>query len=611
MIKYELKKITTRTAVVILALLCAAGLLSGIYAERGEKPEDYAETYVRTLDDIVYTAKVNYRRIADKKSAPARFQEEVIRRYGALAENDVSGEVRGWDALLSLTIPFAAAMAATAAAALTISAAEVRGDLLILSFHERRSSAALSKLAVIAASAVVFNVLAAASAALGVSFSGGFAGGGLPIASIPAYMRCPYDITAAGGLFLRLAVSTLSSLAVGVLLMLAVFVLRRAVYVALAAVAVTAVDVTLYAASRDVMSFFYNFTFSGSVSDGFLTRFAGVGIGGGIFLSRAAVLTVVPLILSAVLSAFFIAAVVSYSGVRAAGKKRVRLSDGRGRGCGHGIVYYELRRVLSVRAVIAFAVLFALDAALLSYGTEGRGSAWERAYKQTVCGMEGMGYEEQVTVTEKEIFSARADAAKFDGARELFEAGEITGEDYSEITKAASSAEFRLTVYESISEKLDFIGRYRPDVDSVLIYDLGWRALFSRGVDPIPALAALFVSVPYIFSELLTGYESILTASLTKREKKKFARRKLAVSTAVSAAVLLPFFAAELCFIAKRFGFASWTKPAVGAGLIPPTGALPTAIVVLLRYAAYVLCAEAAVAFVFAICGFVSDRKKK
>ncbi len=610
MIKYELKKITARTAVVILSLLCAVGLLSGIYAERGEKPEDYAEGYARTLDDIVYNAGVNYRRIADKKSAPARFQEEVIRRYGALAENDVSGEVRGWDALLSLTIPFAAAMAATAAAALTISAAEVRGDFLILSFHERRSSAALSKLAVIAASAVVFNVLAAASAALGISFSDGFAGGGLPIASIQAYMRCPYDITAAGGLFLRLAVSTLSSLAVGVLMMLAVFVLRRAVYVALAAVAVTAVDVTLYAASNDVLSFFYNFTFSGSVSDGFLTRFAGIG-GGGIFLSRAAVLTVVPLILSAVLSACFIAAVVSYSGVRAAGKKRVRLSDGRGCGRGHGIVYYELRRVFSVRAAIAFAVLFALDAALLSYGTEGRGSAWERAYRQTVCGMEGMEYEEQAAVTEKEISSARADAAKLDGARELFEAGEISGEEYSEITKAASSAEFRLTVYESISEKLDFIGRYRPDVDGVLVYDLGWRALFSRGVDPTPALAALFVSVPYIFSEMTTGYERILTASLTRRERKKFARRKLAVSTAVSAAVLLPFFAAELCFIAKRFGFASWTKPAVGAGLIPPTGALPIAIVVLLRYAAYVLCTEAAVAVVFILCGFVSDRKKK
>lgn len=604
MIKYELKKAGARSAAILIALLCAVSLLSGLLGEHEEKPKGYGETYSRTLDDIIYNASVNYRRIADKKSAPARFQEEIVRRYGALVENDVSGEVRGWDVLLSAVLPFVFAFVSSAAVAFTVSSADVRGDLLLLSFRERRGSIAVSKLLAVCAAAVVFNILAAGFAFLGALISSGFAGGGLPIATIPAYMRCPYNITASGGFALRLAVSTLSSIALGVLVMLAVTVLKRRVYIALAAVAATVLDLTLRAVSTDVLHFFYNFTFSGSVTDSFLTRFSGVGIGGGIFLSRLAVLFAVPLIFAAVLSALFVLSVALYSGVSPSGKRRAG-HGGEGRR-GHSLVYYEFRRVCNARAIIAVAVLFSLDAALSALGVGGGSSAWERAYRQAVLSMDGMRYEEQVAATEREVVGAREDAAKLEGARELFEAGEISGEEYSELVRSASSAEFKLSVYESISEKLDFIGRYRPDVDGVLVYDLGWRALLSRRIDILPALAALFVSVPYIFSERATGYDRILTALLSKSERRKFTRRKAAVSAAVSALVLILFFALELAFISSRFGFASWTKPAVGAGIAPPLGALPSAVVLILRYAAY-----AAVVFVLEYAAAHVARAKK
>lgn len=599
MIKFELKKATARSLALISILLFAVSILSGLLACHEEKPDGYGEIYASVLDDIIYDAKLNYRRIADKGSAPARFQENVIGLYGALTDNDVSAEVRGWGELLSMSAPFVSATAATAAVAFILASAEVRGDLLILSLKERRRGIACSKLLLVGAAAVGFNLLAAVSAAAGVYISVGFDGGGAPIASVEAYMRCPYDITAAGGVALRLLISISASLALGVMSMTAVIFLKRAVYAALAAIVAVSVDVTICSNNTDVLSLLYNFTFTGALSDSFLKRYSGIGFGGGVFLSRAVLTVTLLLTLTAVFSACFLFGVMSYSNVRASGKKRGRAESGRG----HKLVYYEFRRACGARAVIPVAVLTALSVTLLVTGNRSRTSSWEAAYRQTVDDMAEMTFEGQSAYIEMKIADAREALAARESARDKHAAGEISGEEYSKLVKRASSAEFMLTVYESIEEKLRFIGEYRPDIDGALVYDFGWRALFARGVDFIPALAVLTVVLQYVFSERTTGYDRILSAALFKDERVKFFRRKLAVSLAVSSVVLILFFASELFFISWRYGFSSWTKPAVGIGMKPPLGALPIIVVVFMRYGAYWALTEALAAAAFAVNG--------
>lgn len=101
LLSFEFKKIVKNRSVVILfAILVVANVILGAITKTESKPDNYQQVFQDYVEDLSYSAKVNYLLIDDKNSEEAKYQAAIINRYQDFSDTDVSGAVNGYSTAL-------------------------------------------------------------------------------------------------------------------------------------------------------------------------------------------------------------------------------------------------------------------------------------------------------------------------------------------------------------------------------------------------------------------------------------------------------------------------------------------------------------------------------
>lgn len=567
---YEVKKvIRSKSVVVLIILLCICNLAFALLPDApGPKDDGYADTYRRTLDDIIYNAKINYAYSEDKSSADAMYQIEIERHYSEIIDNDVDTYVSGYDVLISSPIPYISALIAAVYVSFISSYADITGDLTLLTFIEKRRLLSFVKIMLTFASAVSFNVISLMSFGIGVFFRFGYSGAFAHIGAVPDYMRCPYNINVITALLLRCLASISAAVVVSLLTGAIIYLTRKFTYTLLLLTVIFGFDILLSTTSTDVLSFFYNFSITCSVTDSWLLRYSGVFLK--VFISRIELILFLLLLFSLLGAAAYCYTVIRYHSIASVKKK---MASKQQQSSSHTAYLYEFKRICNVRALFVVFIMLTLDCVFWSYNTNIPNNAWERVYKNHLSTIESMTYDEQMTYTVNEMVAADETVNYAVEAREMLEKDEITAEEYIEAVERAGAAELRGDVLYEVYAQLDSIGALQNEgLDATLVYATGWKKLFSQGPDYILLITLMLVIEPYMTGDNDTGYRSILNASFygDHSARKKYKRSKYVAAVCVSAAIILLFITAELSFVHFRIGLPAWDKYTRGAGIVTP-----------------------------------------
>lgn len=567
---YEWRKVwRRRKLIIIIAVMALLSAVTSYMTEHAAKPENYQEQHDKTVDNIIYESKINLRYIDDKESTEALYQTEVGEHYDALYGRDVTGEVRGFDTVLETSLPYMASLAVMILVSFFSASADIDddGDLVMRTFVNKRSIIAGVKLCVLAFSSVMVTVILTASSLLGASLRNGIDRITEPVGAIPNYIRCPYDITVAEAILIRVAVSILVCIEAAVIIATATVLLRRIVSVAVFAITLIAADLMVTQFSGIVTSFFYNSNLTGSLSDAWLTRYSGVRIGGGI-VPRPIFAVCVFVIVTAVASALFVMAMTRFRTAREHGARRkmqkTTLSDT------HGLWFYEIKKALTVRSICVTVFMLALSCVIVILQNVPPTGAYNRVYNNFLTEMEPMTYEEQTEYVVAKSAEAYEIITEASTARDRLNAGEIEHDEYMKIRQRADATDLTLAVLDDIMDQLTAIKSADVGGNAALVYATGWRSWASntsKGANYLLAIAVILLLAPYAAREVDSGYGRIIYASMSAKSRNRFELRKLAVMVICGTVIAMIFVAAELLIVHIRIGLPSWDRYAVGAGV--------------------------------------------
>lgn len=558
---YEAKKtVLSRFMLLIFLILTAANLVYGFLVPANGKIVS-ADSHFTALDDAVYGAEITLELIEDKSSERGLYQQAIIDLYTPLFEATVR-EVRGFGTVLHAVLPSFCAFAFMLFLVLRDVSGEFTAGTLFLSYRKKRVGIGAEKLMLYLLLPFVLTAFFMLCLSLGVGVREGFSGLFAPVGSLASYLYCPYDITVAGALLLRLALCGLGIAAFSLLFAVFTLALRRFLSALLAAIGVIGLDVIFGILSSDAeFSFFKCIGLAPLLTDAPLVRLN--GLKWGVFLSgRTLAFLVLPIVIAA-LSAVFLILLrrVCYG-------RTVRSKKGREMGARSGtrLLRYEMKKLVTLRSVLALMLLLAVFLTLHLLRTEKPFAAYDAQYKEYLTVMGEMDYEGQIAFVDREyrensLFVAEAERLKND-----YYDGKIPHAEYMDVSQRAGVSELKVSVLKELKGKLPALAEFRErGFDAALSYSLGFEKLFATGLSPLLPLALVLVMVPFASVDADSGFAVMQKGyDINRRsERRKKEKRRLFVMLLAGVCITALFLAAEIAFFGIAIGLPSWSAYAV------------------------------------------------
>ncbi len=564
---WEIRKLwKARHLIVLLIVMTICCFMVGVVcAGQPEQATDPA-TYEEKMESLAYQAQINYRMIRDKNSKEALYQSAVYARYTALSKTDVSGEVRGFETVLSAFLPYTLAFAFGVWTAILMALEEQQGTLILQSFQKRRYAVGICKIEVLGAVSVLATVWLTGCFSLGVWCKTGFAGITNPVQTIARYARCPYALSVGGALCLRVLSVICATLCFGFLAYLLTWLMRKIVLSLLCNLLVLATQVLAFRFSTDIYSFFYAVNLPVILTGTWLNRLCGGKYF--VFVPQLA-LFFATFGIGTVL--FAVGGILCYRFLKTVHTvKNRRKGKAHERHHGHSLRFYEYRKLLPKRVFCMVAILLAAQIVGLALAHPKTSDVFQKVYRNYVTQIQELPFAEQCEFAEAEKARANAILQRVEECRVLYRAGEIEQEEYLDAISRKGAADMILSVMTKIDEQLEMIGTYRAQgVDANLVYATGWQAMCAGEADYFCFFAVLFCLASYAVMDKETQFAPIANSCFVRAPKEKRARlwKRCWYMATVAMGIVTLFLLTKTVFFAVREGLPAWDHAAVGAGL--------------------------------------------
>lgn len=570
--QYEFKKVfKSKLCIVLFALLIGLNFLFGLVTYKNDtRDNQYSEHYADEINDIIYNAKMNYISIENKESENAQYQLEIIKRYSEIQSLDVSSDVRGYDMMLSSSIPYVSALLFAIIVSVLLSHQEHSANLILASFQHSRIKICFSKILLLFtvsfAGAVVF---LGAQTVGGVIKSGfDFSGGMVPIQCIPAYMYCPYRISVIQAVFLRFLFAFLTVYILSLIVLLFGIIMHKAIWSLLFTVLLFGGDYLLMSIySENIFSIFYQLNIKNFIADNWLFRYSGKKLFG--FMSRIelfglfAVLAIVLLIFLSVWRfryLKFVQPVKSRSGSVIGKKQSIK-----------SFLYYEAKKIWSIKTALAIVLLLIASLVMQNATIKVEERDLEKIYRYYIEQMSDLSYDEQVAFSFQMRISLNETINEASVIRDEYINGEATREKYVEAQQKAGVAELELDVLRVIDRQLNSIGELNKEgIQAKLIYSSGWKNLIQNSNHFFLLFAVVLLVVPYITFEKESSFHIILQGIFQghKYEYRKFRVVKFLLAFVSSMVIVMLFYSSELLLVHSKYGLSDWMAYAAGADIL-------------------------------------------
>ena len=568
--RYELKKIfKNRLCIILFVSLMGMNCIFGMIPYENDAPDDrYSEHYIDEIDNIIYNAKMNYLSIENKKSENAQYQLEIITRYSALRSLNVEHEVRGFDAILSSTVPYISALFWGIIVAVILIYQEYSAPLILSTFRHGRIKICVFKIIVLFMTLSAGSLVLLISQAIGVAIRSGISGMFSPIQSIPMYIHCPYRITVIQAVMLRFVIALFTVFIVALAVLLFGIIVRKAIWQLFLSALLLGVDYSLSNIYSDnIFSVFYQLNIQNFIAGNWLVRLSGKKLF--CFFSQ--------LELFGMVAFGAIALLILFSVWRFRYCNTVQVSKGRSANTASkkmsvkSLFYYEIKKMWSIKTAVAIAILMITSLVVLNTTIKAEEHDLEKIYRYYIGQMSNLSYEDQIAFSFQTKLHLNQTVSEALNVREKFIKGEETRDKYVEAQQKAGVAELELDVLRVIDRQLSSIGELtKHGIRARLIYSFGWKKLVQGNNNLFLLFSIILLIVPYITFEKESGFQAILPGILNRNRLayRRFHFVKCLSLFIFSMIVVLLFNSSELLLIHIKYGLSDWTAYAAGAEII-------------------------------------------
>lgn len=559
---YELKKILRNKATIILCiLLIVFDILMGCFSSQTELITQ--ETFDKAIENIIYSADVNWSFISDKSSQNALYQKALIDKYSNIKDVTISSNVMGFAEVISSPYPYLSALVFCIWVALQLALAEYSSNIIFLTYKESRVKIGLSKLLMLLIFSFASVCMFVISFCIPLIFKGGFMGALSPIQSAEIYMVCPYKINMITALLLHIFMTSCFLLLGVLMIYISALVIKKFIPSLIAVVAFVGLDFLITYKNNDIFNIFYNYNFKSFFTDLWLKRYSGLKFG--MFVSQPVLAITLCLIFTIItaLSSLAIFKKVSYVVSVKNSKKLMRNKTQKS----HGIIFYEVKKMFRGKTVIMVAILIVFKIIFLNTQVNVPNGTFDTVYKNYLVKMESMSYETQLSFVSDEKAEAKSTIQKADELSIAFKNDECTPEEFLEYQQKKGASEMKISVLDKIDSQLKDIRILRDKgLDARLIYTSGWNELFLLYSDFFCVLAIILVLIPYISIDDESEFAPIINGFFLGRdkEKNKLNLRKNLIMFAISIIITFVFMSIDVLFIHLKIGLPSWNEYAVG-----------------------------------------------
>lgn len=567
LLQWEIRKLWKARHLTILLIVMMIGCFAMGVVSAG-KPEQTTDsaTYEEKMESLAYQARSNYQMIRDKHSKEALYQRAVYARYTALSKTDVSGEVRGFETVLSTFLPYTLAFAFGVWVAILLAFEEQQGTLILQSFQKRRYAVGVCKMEVLGIVSVLATVCLTGCFSIGVWCKNGFAGITNPVQAIAQYARCPYALSVGGALCLRMLSVIIAILCFGFLAYLLTWLMRRIVLSLFCNMLILVTQILAFQLSTDIYSFFYAVNLPVILTGTWLMRLCGGKYI--IFVPQLALFLTTFGIGAGVFAAGGIFCYRYLKTVHTVKNRRQRETHVQRHG--HTLHFYEYRKLLPTRVFCMVAILLVAQVVVLALMHPKTSDVFQKVYRNYVTQMQELPFAEQCEFVDAEKTRANAIIRHAEECRILYRAGEIEREEYQEANAQEGAAKMILSVMAMIDEQLVVIGAYRAQgVEASLVYATGWQAMCAGEADYFCFFAVLFCLSSYAVMDKETRFAQIANSCFvcTAREKRARLWKRCWYMATVTMGIVTLFLLTKTAFFAMWEGLPAWDHAAVGAGL--------------------------------------------
>ncbi|MGN1094907.1 MAG: hypothetical protein ACI4QR_00810 [Eubacteriales bacterium] len=563
---YEIKKIFgSKIVISLLALLIVFNIVIGFFIVP-ENDFTTQEMFDKSTESVIYSADTYYSSIADKSSQMAVYQLRLIEHFKNIRDIRVSGNIKGFDLLLTSFYPYLSALIFAVWAAIQLAVSEYSSMNVLLTFKEKRRDIGIWKIAVLVCASFLSCILFCLCFSVSSFFRGGFSGGFAPIQSILAYIHCPYKINIVTALFLRIFFAGLFIILAAIIIYTFTLLVKSFIPSLLAVVAVAGLDFIAVLKNKDVFSFFYNFNFQTFIKDTWLVRYSGIKLG--VFLSKpvlSLIIAAILLVLFSFLSVFVLKKATCIKNVK---NKKVLSKERKKRS--HGIAFYELKKMFTAKAILIFIIVFVFKFVFLYVRVKAPDDIYDNIYKTYIETMNEMSYTEQSEYIKKEIAREEEIIVKTAQLRALFEKDESVYEEFFEYIQLEGVAKIKISVLNSLKTQVATVYELqKKGLDAGLIYTTGLNSLFALKPDFFCVIAIVLLVIPYLAIDDESGFSKISSGFFIgrKKSKRRFDMRKNVLMLVFSVFTTVLFMTTDILFINFKIGLPALNEYAVGLRL--------------------------------------------
>ena len=566
LLSFEFKKIVkSRSVVILFAILVVANVILGAITKTESKPDNYQQVFQDYVEDLSYSAKVNYLLIDDKNSEEAKYQAAIINRYQDFSDTDVSGAVNGYSTALISSTPYLSVLIFCIYLSLLLAYEEHSSNLILLSYKSTRTKICIVKIVLTGLITICAAVVFVLSCLIVGMLSQGCSGAMLPLQSIPEYIGSPYHINVINALLARCLVTIIVSFIVGLATFIIATLFKRIINALIMCLMILGADYILTLVSNDLFDFYNLINLSEFLTDTWLRQYSGKSVL--VYMSQIEIFIIVSVIALCIL---FGVSLISFRYISTVRNIKSRKHNWEREEHTKSFVFFEIKKLLPGKTIVLVGVLLVAHILFTHYSIYEEYKDWENVYRYNLYQMQDLSYEDQLAYSQQAKNKAYEAVINAQDIREQYFSGDATYDNYILAQQEAGAAEMQLSVFETIDEQLSTIETLREDgLDAKLVYSTGWKKLFNGNSDFVLFVALLFLLIPYFTIEDETNYSKMIISSMAcdRPALNKFRRRKFIVSLIAAILIVVAFNAAQIVVIGIEYGLPSWWTYAAGAGI--------------------------------------------
>jgi hypothetical protein len=552
---YEIKKlIKNRAALALMLLLLAATLAAAVKSaasakERTVEAEEAAEEFAAFVSDTERAANTALR--AAKEGYAVSYYSEVIERYSAARESVAfkSGDVSGWDELLSFDVPlFAGLLVSVFLGSVSFYEDRRKGtsQIITASKNGRRVLAGFRVLSAVFLS-LVFCLLSALLSFLCFLVMGLAKNGGFPLQSAASFFNSADDLSLLQAFLLITLRRCLILAAVTAGACLVSKLLSGYIPILLVSAAFPAVEFALFSIRYHAVDVLVKNVNVFSYGTGYLfRRFYCVRLFG--IAHPEAVMLVASTAAIVILAS--LAVFLPESG-KAGGLDRIKLPFSirlpKIKAHPHGLFAWESVKLLRAPAIL-LPVLICLVFGITGIMKNGpvKASQSEELYRAYCEEFAGRSIEEVNDMISEEEMRIQMGLSRMDEADRLFESGEMGFEEYTEISREYIDCLIREGQINALKARADYLLDASAELgsDMEFVYDTGLNKLLSRETNFLFVLAVLLIACSPFYKEKESGAFQVIRSY--KNGRRRLYLTRLLFTAVCALAVTALFSAAEL-----------------------------------------------------------------